>query len=63
MGLGVSLILVAVGLVLALAVNASVGAVDVHTIGWILTAVGGVGFLVSLVLWDRAWPRDHDRGW
>jgi hypothetical protein len=63
MGLGVSLILIAVGLVLALAVHASVGAVDVQTVGWILTVVGGVGFLVSLVLWDRLWPRDRDRGW
>ena len=63
MGIGVSLILIAVGLVLALAVHANVGAVDVVTVGWIVAAVGFVGLLVSLVLWDRIWPRDRDRGW
>ena len=36
MGLGVGLILAAVGAVLAFAVNATVSGVDIHTIGWIL---------------------------
>ena len=40
MGLGVGLILAAVGAVLAFAVNTSVNGVDIHTIGWILLIVG-----------------------
>ena len=57
------MILIAVGLVLSLAVHASVGAVDISTVGWILAVTGFVGLLISLVLWDRIWPRDRDRGW
>ena len=40
MGLGVGLILAAVGAVLAFAVNTTVNGVDIHTIGWILLIVG-----------------------
>ena len=50
MGLGVGLILAAVGAVLAFAVNATVSGVDIHTIGWILLIVGIVGILLSLDL-------------
>lgn len=52
MGLPVSLILIAIGAILAFAVNASSSAVDVPTVGWILMAVGFVGLLLSLVMWD-----------
>ena len=53
MGLGVGLFLVAVGAVLAFAVNVTTnGAVDIHTIGYILMAVGGLGILLSLVFWS-----------
>ena len=52
MGLGVGLLLSAVGAVLAFAVNATVSGVDIHTIGWILLIVGIVGILLSLVFWS-----------
>jgi len=52
MGLGVGLILSAVGAVLAFAVNATVSGVDIHTIGWILLIVGIVGILLSLIFWS-----------
>ena len=52
MGLGVGLILAAVGAVLAFAVNTTVSGVDIHTIGWILLIVGIVGILLSLVFWS-----------
>jgi hypothetical protein len=52
MGLGVGLFLVAVGAVLAFAVNVTANGVDLHTIGWILIAVGGVGILLSLIFWS-----------
>jgi Domain of unknown function (DUF6458) len=52
MGLGVSLILIAVGLVLALAVNADVSGVDINTIGWIVAIVGVVGLVLSMIFWS-----------
>ena len=52
MGLGVGLLLTAVGAVLAFAVNATVSGVDIHTIGWILMIVGIVGILLSLIFWS-----------
>lgn len=52
MGLPVSLFLIAVGLVLALAVHSSSTGVDVNTVGWILFAVGAVGLLLTLLFWD-----------
>jgi len=52
MGMGVSLLLVAVGAVLAWAVNATVTGIEIHTIGWILLAVGAFGVLLSLMFWS-----------
>jgi hypothetical protein len=52
MGLGVGLILAAVGAVLAFAVDTQVSGVNIHTIGWILLIVGIVGILLSLVFWS-----------
>jgi len=52
MGVGVSLILIAVGLVLALAVNADVSGLDINTIGWILTIVGALGLVISMIFWS-----------
>jgi Domain of unknown function (DUF6458) len=64
MGIGASIFLIAVGLILALAVNVDTnGAIDVVMIGWILTIVGIVGMLLSLVFWSSwggvgAWRRE-----
>jgi len=54
MGLGVGILLVAVGAVLALAVkvNPTNGALDLHTIGWILVAIGALGIVLSMVFWS-----------
>jgi Na+/proline symporter len=52
MGIGVALILIAVGAILAFAVDAEVSGLDVQTIGWILLAVGIVGALISLMFWS-----------
>ena len=53
MGMGASLILVAVGAILVWAVNTTVSGIEIHTIGWILLAVGVVGALFSLIFWSR----------
>ncbi len=52
MGLGVSLLLIAAGAILAFAVNAEVSGVDVQTIGWILLIVGIVGAVLSMIFWS-----------
>jgi hypothetical protein len=52
MGMGVSLVLVAVGAILIWAVNTTVSGIEIHTIGWILLAVGAVGALLSLIFWS-----------
>ena len=58
MGLFVSLILIAVGAILAWAVHpASSGAVDVNTVGYILLAVGIVGLILDLLMWESWGPR------
>lgn len=58
MGLPVSLILIAVGAILAFAVNQSDPnpPVDIDVVGWILMLVGFVGGLLSLLLWERLGP-------
>jgi hypothetical protein len=56
-GLPVSLILIAVGAILAFAVNQDAGsAVDIDVVGWILMGVGLVGLLLSLLWWERFGP-------
>jgi Domain of unknown function (DUF6458) len=52
MGLGVSLILVAVGAILTWAVNAEVSGLDIQVIGVILMVVGIAGFLLSMMFWS-----------
>ena len=52
MGLGVSILLVAVGAILAFAVSAEVSGVDIQVVGWILLVVGILGFLLSMIFWS-----------
>lgn len=54
MGLPVSLVLIAVGAILAFAVHQDPGAaVNIDVVGWVLMAVGLVGLLLTLFWWDR----------
>lgn len=53
MGIGVSIFLIAVGAILALAVNASVEGANLDTVGVILMIVGGIGLLFSLLVGGR----------
>ena len=50
MYIGTSIVLIAVGAVLAWAVTAEVAGVDVQTAGVILMVVGVIGLVVSLLL-------------
>ena len=48
MGIGASIFLVAVGAILAFAVNTSVSGLDIAVVGWILMVAGVVGLAVTL---------------
>ena len=52
MGLGVSLILIAAGAIMAWAVHVPTTGFNIHTVGYILLVVGIVGALLSLVFWS-----------
>jgi hypothetical protein len=56
MGVGVGTLLVAVGAILAFAVNNNnvntSGAVNLHTVGLILLVVGVLGILLSIAFWS-----------
>jgi hypothetical protein len=52
MGIGVSLLLIAVGAILIWAVDVTVSGVELVTVGWILLAVGAIGALLSLIFWS-----------
>ena len=50
MGIGISIILMAVGAVLAFGVHVASHGIDINTVGVILMVVGGLGLLVTLVV-------------
>ena len=52
MGMGVSILLIAVGAILAWAVHVSTSGFNLHTIGYILLIVGAIGALLSLIFWS-----------
>ncbi len=57
MGIGTSILLIAVGAILKFAVTASVSGISLATVGVILMIVGAVGLVISLVLLSAARPR------
>ena len=60
MGIGTSIVLIAVGAILRWAVTATVSGVSIHTIGTILLIVGILGLIISLLLTMNAFgPRDR----
>jgi hypothetical protein len=50
MGIGLGILLLAVGAVLAFAVHVTVAGVSLVTIGWILMVVGVVGLVLDVAL-------------
>ena len=61
MGIGVSLILIAVGAILAFAVHVTSHGFNVHTVGIILLVVGVIGALLSIIFWS-SWGGVGQRG-
>ena len=54
MGLGTSLVLLAIGAILDFAVRVNTPGFNIHTVGVVLLLVGVLGILVSLVFW-KSW--------
>jgi hypothetical protein len=52
MGLGLGLFLVAIGAILAWAVNTEVSGVDITAVGYILLVVGALAIVLSLAFWS-----------
>jgi len=52
MGLGTSIVLIAVGAILRFAVSVTTTGFNIHTIGIILMIVGVLGLLLSIMFWS-----------
>ena len=52
MGIGGSIFLLALGAILAFAVNANISGIDINVIGWILMAAGLIGLVITLWFWN-----------
>lgn len=63
MGIGISVLLIAAGLILALAVDATVSGLDIQVVGWILVGAGILGLILEVALFAprRRYPaRDSE---
>lgn len=56
MGIGASLFLIAVGAILAWAVEAELAGIDLQTVGVILLVVGVLGLVLSMLFWSSFAP-------
>ncbi len=61
MGIGVSLILIALGAILTWAVETSVSGLDINAVGVIVLIVGLVGLVLSLAFWSTWWGPGYFR--
>jgi hypothetical protein len=52
MGVGTSLVLIAVGAILRFAVSVTTSGFNIHTIGVILMVIGVVGLVISMLFWS-----------
>ncbi|MBA2767801.1 MAG: hypothetical protein H0U35_01460 [Sporichthyaceae bacterium] len=58
MGIGVSIFLIALGAILAFAVNFDVSGLDINVVGYILMIVGLIGLIMTAFIWG---PRNRGR--
>jgi hypothetical protein len=61
MGVGTSIVLIAVGAILRFAVSVTTTGFNLHTIGLILMIVGILGLIISMFFWS-SWGGFGDRG-
>jgi hypothetical protein len=62
MGVGTSILLIAVGAILRFAVSVTTTGFSIHTIGLILMIVGIVGLVISMFFWS-SWGGFGNRGY
>jgi Na+/proline symporter len=53
MGIGASVLLIAVGAILAFAVNVSLGWLELQVVGWILMCAGVLGLVITGLFWSN----------
>ncbi|HWS33222.1 MAG TPA: DUF6458 family protein [Actinoplanes sp.] len=54
MGIGASIFLIALGAILAFAVEADISGLDIGVIGWILMLAGFAGLIITLAFWSKS---------
>ena len=52
MGIGGSIFLLALGAILAFAVNADISGIDINVVGYVLMLAGLVGLIVTIWFWN-----------
>jgi hypothetical protein len=52
MGIGGSIFLLALGAILAFAVNADISGIDINVVGYVLMLAGLIGLIVTLWYWN-----------
>jgi hypothetical protein len=52
-GIGGSILLLAVGAILAFAVHVTVGWLSLNVVGWVLMAAGLIGLILTLYFWNN----------
>ncbi len=52
MGIGGSIFLIALGAILAFAVEADLGFLDLNVVGWVLMLAGLVGLILTMWFWN-----------
>ncbi|MFF5172463.1 DUF6458 family protein [Micromonospora sp. NPDC000089] len=52
MGIGGSIFLIALGAIFAFAVDANLGWLDLHVVGWVLMLAGLAGLITTLYFWN-----------
>ena len=58
MRLGTAIVLLALGAILAFAVDVQLSGLDLRTVGWILMVVGALGVVLEVAVWG---PRQRRR--
>ncbi|MFB9234772.1 DUF6458 family protein [Plantactinospora siamensis] len=52
MGIGGSIFLIALGAILAFAVDANLGFLNIHVVGWVLMLAGVAGLIFTMWFWQ-----------
>lgn len=53
MGIGTSILLIAIGAILTFALNVTVGGINLDIVGWILMGAGALGLVFFAMIWGN----------